>query len=182
MNPATQQRLTELRAEGATAEAAAAALADDPRFAQRITKDQLRDLFGRTNTGEKLQDVADNPQVEQGLRYGLRRVLRTLYYENGFVDTQDAGIAAELRAGLAALVPGVLTGAEAEALLALAGGPMLEPLTAAEITAHWAAEDAAADALALRQRAGRAYNAVVAAIDGGETRWAVLAATFEAQE
>lgn len=183
MNAATTTRLAELREAGASAADAAATLAADPRFANRITADQLRDLFGRTVIGEILQDVADNPAVDIALRYGIRRTLRTLGYENGFIDAQDMQISAELRGAIAALEAAqILTADQVGQVLALAGGPLLEPLNAAEISAHWAALDAAAEQLALRQRAGRAYNAVVAAIDSGETDWAALVALFEAAE
>jgi hypothetical protein len=182
LNAATRTYLAQARTQGATATEAAAALAADPRFAERIyAKPALRGMFGGTLVGVKLSRAAANAALPDELRAGVERVLMTVGWEDGYLDTTDATHAAELRAGVAGLVAvGVLTDAEAAAFLALGGGNLLERLTAEEIAAHWAAVDAAAHLATLRAAAAAGYNAVVAAIDGGETDAATLTALFGA--
>lgn len=171
MNAATQQRLAELREAGVTAEGAAEALAREPRFARRIESAQLRGLFAGTLIGIKLQDAIGNEALPLALRQGLRRVVMTVNWADGYLDTTDPEHAAELRAGISALVQhAVLSEAEGAAVLEPAGGPMLEPLSAAEITAYWEAEEAERTRTERERRGAELYNRLVTATrDGRDT-------------
>ena len=201
MNSATIAAITAHRADGKTAAESAALLAADPRFAQIATKDDLAELLQTEQTLRlKLRRARDNDALPLELQAGCERILAAAADERGFVDLTNATYAAQFRGGLVALrdngplvaaellpVHMSLTESEEAAILALGGGYLLERLTAEEITAAWAEQDAAAAALAaaialhaLRVRGADAYGAVVVAIDGGETDTSALAAVFAA--
>lgn len=115
----------------------AAALAADPRFERRIGKDPLRALLQGSLIGAKMQQAWENKQLPLELRGGLWSVIQTAAYDNGYIDTQDPAIAANIRTlGPTVVALGILTQDEADALLALAGGPLLDRLTAAEVQAE----------------------------------------------
>lgn len=180
MNAATIDFLAQARTAGDTAANVSAALAADPRFARRIySKPDLRGMFAGSAIGVKLTRAAASDALPDELRAGVERVIMTVAWEDGYLDTTDATHAAALRAALPALVQaGVLAQPEADALLALGGGYLLERLTAEEIATHWAAVELSETLATLRRNAAAGYNAVVAAVDGGETDTAALTALF----
>lgn len=152
---------------GDSAASIAAALQNDPRFAQRIEGSAMRGYFGRTTVEQRLEDAAQ-ALGPGALGYGIRRTLKAANAADGYIDLLDPGIALEFRSSLPLLQgEGVLTAQEVADFLAMGGGSYYTPLTEAEVQAELDRLDALDAAFALRQQWAAVYNAGVALIDSG---------------
>lgn len=177
-NTATLETLAALRAVGKTAEEAEAALAADPRFALIVQKEPFRALFATGNIKLKLRLVRDNPAYPMELRSGCERILSIAAAEDGFADLTNLQFAAEFRGGVLAMTtlpePEGLTAAEAEQVLALGGGYLVERLSAAEVTEQWAWMDAVEAAEAAETQVRETSEAAIATQQNRAAQAAVL--------
>lgn len=179
MNAATQTYLSTARAQGYTAAQVAMDLASDPRTAHNIDRKALAGHLLSTGLYERLEAARQTAPVPE-LRAGLGKLFFTLTSGIDYIGTNESLLVAAEAAGLLGglVARQVLTEDEAGQVFALGGGPYYTPLTAEQITAHWAAEEAREAEQQLRERCAAGYNQVVEAVDAGETEPAALAALF----
>jgi hypothetical protein len=197
MNAATLAAITQHRNGGLTTQESAAALAADHATATNILTDDLSGfLTGTTLFPAFLAYTSGQLPAQLELFRGafaqldyilthLRGRVQNGQLIGGYVRTTEPAIGAQTTTLLNALVgAGLLTSEERTGFLGLGGGYRYERLTAEEITAAWAEQDAAASQEALAAAVVTAYNTTKHAVDAGEVTTAaealaLFAATLE---
>lgn len=177
MNAATAQYIQAHREE--TAAEIAAALAADVVTAQPMDRKSLAAHLLATGLNLRFRAAAGNEELPAELRAGITTLLDVLSWSIDYVGTNVPEHAATTAALVGGMVQaGVISAEESAALYGLAGGFRYDRLSEAEVREELDRLDAEDAAQVLRNRASQGYNAVVTAIDGGETGWETLAAVF----
>lgn len=160
------------------------AFADDQRFYTRITADQLNGFFGANqDVAFEMKLAVSNDAVDKPLRAGIDRLLETARLPNGWIATDDPMLSAQIRQFLPLIVAEkVLAQDEADALLALAGGPYYEPMDEPSVQAELDRLHGELDRQDTQSRAERAFTTVrdALAASPGKLDNAAIADLFKA--